>query len=186
MQLRYGAGNRFKGLTAAVAPQVTISRLEALAISIIAAGIFVLITWAAKGIWLWCGENLFLRLVARHIPRVEGTWRATFAAAGGAYSYEETIVLRQYGWKLSGHFVYRDTTSGASTMDLVKFFDLKGLLKGQILTAYYWGRDRALLGSGCLTLRLLDERTMEGGCIYYDPGSSKINCDMYRWVRSDV
>jgi hypothetical protein len=160
-----------------------VSMLEALGISVLAAVIFTILVWAGKGIWLWVGENLFLKITSRHITRISGTWEAEYTAPDNAYSYKETLVIEQYAWKIRGHFRYQDTFANSPTKDIVKEFDLEGILKGTVFTAYYWGRDKSLLGSGCITLRLLTEVTMDGGCIYYDPGSGKVLTDMYAWKK---
>jgi hypothetical protein len=160
-----------------------VSTFQALGISLIASTLFVLINWAAKGAWIWFGENLWLKLTSRHIPDIAGTWDAEFNDPAKNSSYRERIIIEQFGWKIKGHFTYLDTNPNSPTKDLAKEFIFTGIIRGNVLCAYYWGRDRNIIGSGSLTLRLRNEKTLKGGCVYYDPDTNAIVQDSYPWHR---
>jgi hypothetical protein len=158
-----------------------VSTLQSLGIALVASTIFVLINWSAKGAWMWFGENLWIRLTTKHVARVRGSWEAEYRDS--LKSYKERMTIQQAGWKITGGFTCEDTTPNSPVKQLVQQFDLEGIIKNDVICAHYWGRDENTIGSGSLTLRLKNARTLEGGCVYYDPDSNEIVQDKYCWTR---
>jgi hypothetical protein len=132
-------------------------------ISIITTTLLSVLTRAGKDFWSWIADHLWL-----HIFSIKGTWEATFR--DGSIAYEETFTFKQYGTRIRGTFEYRDLPP-ASGPASKRTYEFEGLIKGQVVTARYWGKKEgpaAPLGSGCFLFFVVSEKKMDGGCAYFD------------------
>jgi hypothetical protein len=152
---------------------------QALGVSV-AAGFFVVIFLKiCHVLWLWCFENVYLRITCRHLPDLSGKWTSEYRDQKGNDCYDD-IEITQYGHKIVGTMNYRITYHEQGKPEKHKAFRIVGLLRNDMLTAYFWNDDRKQKGSGAFTVSLSREgNDMDGKCTWFDVEANEIVTDDY-------
>ena len=124
------------------------SVFEALGISVGAGFIVLILIGTSRILWWWSLENIYLKITCRHMTDISGNWIGEYTDPRG-HKCTEDLELKQYGPKLKGTSVYRIVYVD-DRPDNHKRFNLHGLLRNDLFTAYYWNIDRRQKGSGVL------------------------------------
>lgn len=149
--------------------------------NVIAYGISVLagatVALLARPAWLLLSG--LAGLIFADLPRVAGSWKATFVEPTDGEEpeeMEETIELRQLGRIVWGEGRVADTRE--------RVFRFRGSLKRHTLSgSYHRIGNSSPSGTGSFQLQVSqnDER-MTGWCIWLDADTNEVEASIYNWV----
>jgi hypothetical protein len=156
----------------------------AFGISLAASLLAVLFLGTFRVLWNWWLQDVWVKLTYRHVTDIAGRWDAEYQDIHGNQIREE-MHLYQFGWRIRGEVSYHVRLPAGKASD--KTFCVEGIFRNDLLSAYYWNKDRRQRGSGTFTLTLIEQGNVFDGCYaWYDVVSSKVDCGQYRWNRAQI
>lgn len=160
------------------------SAFQALGISVVAGLLALSFVWLSHILWRWVFENVYLKITCRHLTDISGRWKSEYTDKFGHSCYDETE-LKQYGHKIEGVTRYRiDYTDGKTVIH--KEFKLRGLLRNDIFSAYFWNVDRKQKGTGAFSLAMSQQGdVMKGKFAWFDVEANEMDAGDWEWYRVD-
>jgi len=159
--------------------------VEVVGVSVLASLLALGILWIGRIVWCWVGENFYLKLTCRHATDISGKWRAEYEDSSGHRCSEKTDI-KQSGYKIEGVTEYSIRYKDGRPAKQKKF-EMQGLLRNDLFTAYYWNADRSQKGSGAFTLRVSKEGSaMVGKYAWFDVEAEDIEAGDCRWERVEA
>jgi len=151
-------------------------------ISILSGFILLVLLLIMKILWSWVLENWYLKIACRHVADISGRWDAEYQDINGHNCYDQTE-LKQYGHKITGTQKYRIVYKGSGG-EKHKVFLLRGIVRNDIFTAYYWNADRKQKGCGSFALGISREGDiMRGKYAWFDVEADKFDTGDLEWKR---
>ncbi len=158
------------------------SGFQVLGISVSASFLALLLLGVWKILWSALLENYYLKLTCRHLTDISGKWIAEYTDMHGHSCYDETE-LKQFGHKIEGTTSYRIKYKQRDK-EVHKVFKIRGLLRNDLFTAYYWNANRKQKGSGSFVLSISREgNSMEGKYAWFDVEAGALDTGDYEWKR---
>ncbi len=141
---------------------------------------FALLVWLLRAGKEKLVREWGIRLAMEQLVDISGRWNSE-EVSKDRYSYRETMDLNQRGMKIEGKLTYIEVPTDPAATRTEKVFSVTGVYRERTLTAYYRTDDPHSTSSGCLTLHLVNDNRMEGGCVYYEGDVAEVVFDPYGW-----
>lgn len=133
-----------------------------------------------KVLWHHYLENVYIKLANRHTSDISGQWKAEYLDSSGHKCYE-TTEIKQYGWKIFGVTNYRIEYKNSDTKKY-KTFKIEGIFRNDMLSCYFWNKDRTQRGIGSFTLSYQKEgNVLSGKFSWYDVAKGEIEAGGHEW-----
>jgi len=155
------------------------NNFTALGISVAAGFLVLSFNWISKVIWQWQLENVYLRLASRSVTDISGDWVSEVSDPDEGWTIRDETTLRQYGHRIEG--VSKTTTTNGNDV-IVKRFVIVGVLRNDLLSAYYYNSDRKQKGSGAFTYSLNGKGQLVGKGAFYDVEADEVVSVSYTLV----
>ena len=111
--------------------------------------------------------------------RIDGEWTATLTAHETAPDCEN-VVIKQTGHAVTGQI---ECVSGP---DANRKYIFTGVIRNQILSAYYWNASKGSIDSGSFSLHLEgDGNELNGYSAYYQDQKNNVVGREYKWLRKN-
>ena len=151
-------------------PMITI--MASIGISVSASLLTMVLIVISKLVWKYKIENLILDKFSRGYQDISGVWHATSELENKMTSVDKTTI-EQHGYKINGTSVYTLTHQDGKTE--TKEFEICGVVKNDLVSAYYVNKNRRQKGMGSFTYKIQrDGNSMLGHGVFYSVDDNDI------------